>query len=274
MDIGLLKAFLEIHRLRHFGRAAKNLFISQSAISARLRQLEDELGARLFTRERNNIELTAAGQKFLQYAENMLNSWNRARQEIAIAESSTTLLSIAAQASVWDIYLEDWLKEFYQQHRDIALQTHVMSSDSISRNLLDGVLDLGFMLEPPETAELVVSRVFPVPLIMVSTEKSIGANTAVQKDYVFVDWGTSFRMRHAQQFPDAAPPVLRANVGRLALSFLNNCGGSAYLPEAMVADQLGHSLFKVEDAAVIDKAAYAVYSPTNGKRELLEAALK
>lgn len=43
MDVGLLKAFLEVHRSKHFGHAAKNLFISQSAISARIKQLEDEL---------------------------------------------------------------------------------------------------------------------------------------------------------------------------------------------------------------------------------------
>ena len=55
MDIGLLKAFIEVYRTRHFGNAAKNLFISQSAVSARIRQLEDELGIRLFTRDRNNI---------------------------------------------------------------------------------------------------------------------------------------------------------------------------------------------------------------------------
>ncbi len=43
MDVGLLKAFLEINRVRHFGRAANNLFISQSAVSARIKQLEDGL---------------------------------------------------------------------------------------------------------------------------------------------------------------------------------------------------------------------------------------
>ncbi|MEX2517286.1 MAG: LysR family transcriptional regulator, partial [Gammaproteobacteria bacterium] len=44
MDVDLLKTFLEVQRTRHFGRAADNLFLTQSAISARIRQLEDELG--------------------------------------------------------------------------------------------------------------------------------------------------------------------------------------------------------------------------------------
>ena len=65
MDIELLKTFLELSRTRHFGRAAENLFISQSAVSARIRQLEDSIGAPLFTRDRNNIQLTSAGERFL-----------------------------------------------------------------------------------------------------------------------------------------------------------------------------------------------------------------
>jgi DNA-binding transcriptional LysR family regulator len=44
MDTQLLRTFLEVHRTRHFGRAADNLYVSQSAVSARIRQLEEELG--------------------------------------------------------------------------------------------------------------------------------------------------------------------------------------------------------------------------------------
>ena len=91
MDISLLKSFIEVYRSKHFGRAANNLFISQSAVSARIKQLEDELGTRLFTRDRNNIELTTAGKKFLIYAENILNTWNRAKQEISIPDRKSVV---------------------------------------------------------------------------------------------------------------------------------------------------------------------------------------
>ncbi|MCW9014519.1 MAG: LysR family transcriptional regulator [Gammaproteobacteria bacterium] len=273
MDVGLLKAFLEVYRARHFGRAAKNLFISQSAVSARIKQLEDELGIRLFTRERNNIELTTAGKKFLVYAENILNTWNKARQEIAIPEGVDTLLSVAALPSIWDIFLEDWLNWVHQSNLATALQVDVMRSDSLMRNLLDGSLDLGFVFDPPRTPQILVKEMVPVPLIMVSTKKGVSADEAVKEDYIFVDWGTSFGMTHARQYPDMPPPMLRASVGRIALSFLNSCGGAAYLPEAIVADQLDSGLFQVEDAAVIQKDAYAIYSQTSSKKEIIEQVL-
>ena len=273
MDIALLKAFLEVHRSRHFGHAAKNLFLSQSAVSARIKQLEDELGIRLFTRDRNNIELTTAGKKFLIYAENMLNTWNRAKQEIAIPEGVNTLLSVAALPSIWDIFLEDWLSWVHKNDTTTALQADVMRSDSLIRNLLDGTLDLGFVFDPPKTPQLLVKELIPVPLIMVSSERNISAEDTVKENYIFVDWGTSFRLIHARQYPDIPAPKLRVGVGRIALNFLNQCGGAAYLPEAMVSEQLGSSLFKVEDAPVIHKDAYAVFSAVSSKKETIEKAL-
>lgn len=61
MDTELLKTFLEVSRTRHFGRAAESLYLTQSAVSFRIRQLENQLGANLFTRHRNNIRLPASG---------------------------------------------------------------------------------------------------------------------------------------------------------------------------------------------------------------------
>ena len=273
MDTGLLKAFLEVNRSRHFGRAANNLFLSQSAVSARIKQLEDELGLRLFTRDRNNIELTTAGKKFLIYAENILNTWNRARQEIAIPEGVDTLLSIAALPSIWDVFLEDWLSWTHKSNVSTALQADVMRTDSIMRNLLDGAIDLGFVFDPPKTPQLLVKELIPVPLVMVSSERSTSVENAVKENYIFVDWGTAFAMAHARQYPDAPPPALRAGVGRIALSFIKQCGGTAYLPEAMVYEQLGTDLHRVEGAPVIHKEAYAIYSQSSNKLDTINGVL-
>lgn len=273
MDIGLLRAFIEIHRLRHFGRAARNLFISQSAISARIRLLEEEVGTRLFTRDRNNIELTPAGSRFLVYAENILNTWQRARQELAMPEGTSTFLSVAALPSLWDIFLEDWLSWLYESDANIALQADVMPSDTLNRRLLAGELDLGFMFDPPKSSQLMCTEVSEIPLIMVSSEEKISAQEAVRENYVLVDWGTSFTVKHAQIFPELPPPRLRASVGRIALGLLNHCGGCAYLPEAMVKTQLGETLYRVKDAPVIKKKAYAVYASDNSKLENIQQIL-
>lgn len=63
MDTELLKTFLEVSRTRHFGRAAEALYLTQSAVSFRIRQLENQLGVNLFTRHRNNIRLNHGWRK-------------------------------------------------------------------------------------------------------------------------------------------------------------------------------------------------------------------
>lgn len=273
MDTGLLKAFLEVHRTRHFGRAAGNLFLSQSAVSARIRQLEEELGTHLFVRHRNNIELTPAGRKFLGFAEAMLNTWNRARQEISVAEGMQSLLAIAALPSLWDAFLEDWLCQVPDILPDLALRADAGDTDSLLRQLQEGTLDLVLLFDPPGTAQFQLREVAPVALVMVSTREGCDCAAAIREGYVLVDWGTSFASLHARHFPDLPAPRLRVSVGRLALGYLLQNGGAAYLPEPMVRRVEGGRLFRVGDAPVIRKEAYAVYARSTDRRDAIEQVI-
>lgn len=96
MDTELLKTFLEVSRTRHFGRAAESLYLTQSAVSFRIRQLENQLGVNLFTRHRNNIRLTAAGEKLLPYAETLMSTWQAARRRWRIPHDIMSFLSVPA----------------------------------------------------------------------------------------------------------------------------------------------------------------------------------
>ena len=269
----MLKAFLEVYRTRHFGRAADNLFLSQSAVSARIRQLEEELGSHLFVRHRNNIELTPAGRKFLAFAEGMLNTWNRARQEISVPEGMRSLLAIAALPSLWDAFLEDWLWQAPRRLPELALRADAGDTDSLLRQLREGTLDLALLFDPPGTGQFQLREIAPVSLLMVSTRAGCRSQEAVGNDYVLVDWGTSFSSLHARHFSELPAPRLRVNVGRLAMGYILENGGAAYLPEPMVQRELGQRLFTVEDAPVIRKEAYAVYAQGNNRRDAIEQVI-
>lgn len=82
MDTELLKTFLEVQKTRHFGKAADNLYLTQSAVSFRIRQLEQSLGTNLFYRSRNNIQLTASGEALLPHAIAVIQALNNARLQI------------------------------------------------------------------------------------------------------------------------------------------------------------------------------------------------
>jgi len=274
VDTQLLKTFLEVYRTRHFGQAADNLHLSQSAVSARIRLLEEELGVSLFTRDRNNIQLTAAGQKLLRHAESITTAWAQVRQEMAMGENGPELLSVAAVPSLWDIALQNWVHWVYAECPEVGLIAEAHSTETLLRKLLEGSIDLGFLFDAPQTPELMVAETIPVPLIMVSSQPGLTADQAVKGNYVMVDWGTSFAITHARHFPDMATPRARVGLGRMAKALLLARGGAAYLAEAMVRNQLAEKrLYRVEGAPVIQRVAYGVYPVTCGRRHLIEKTL-
>jgi len=274
VDTDLIKTFLEVKRTRHFGRAADNLCLTQSAVSARIRQLEETLGVKLFTRSRNDIQLTPAGTRLVKYAESMLNTWNRARQDAALGQEEKQSLAIGGMFSLWDILLQKWIHTLHRRYPQVALQAEAHGSEALVHKVLDGALDVAFMFEPPQMAELQVQEVAKIQLIMVSSQPECTVKEATGEGYIMVDWGTAFAIAHAQHFPDMPPPAVRVGLGRMALAYILECGGATYLSRRMVSEYLESGrLYPVPDAPVIDRQVYAVYPRGTERRALLDEVL-
>lgn len=274
MDIDLLRTFIEVNRTRHFGRAADNLYLSQSAISARIRHLEEQVGTPLFTRDRNDIRLTATGKRLLPHAESIVTAWHRARQEVAFGEEIERSLSIACSPSLRDILLQEWLDKLHQSMPEVAIAADLGGTNELLRRLLDGTIDLALTFEGPQVVRLKVMELESIPLVLVSTTKGISVGQATSENYVLVEWGTSFLTTHANSFPNLPTPRLRFGLGRMAHEFILRNGGSAYLAEPMVKkDITAGALHLVEDAPVIERPAFVVYPGNSGNIETIERAL-
>lgn len=274
MDIQLLRTFLELDRARHFGKAAETLFVTQSAVSARIRLLEETLGVPLFIRRRNELQLTSAGKRLKRHAETIVAAWQRALTDTALDEAHKMALSVGAMHTLWDCLLQPWLHTLYHKRPDIALQTEAHGSEVLVKKVADGVLDVAFLFEPAHLEHLVVSEVALIHLIMVGSRPDLDVPTALKEGYVMVEWGSTFGAAHTRYFPDAPTPTVRMGIGRVALGFILECGGSSYLPEELVADPLRtKQLFRVKDAPVIDRRVYAIYQGHGERRAFIEEAL-
>ncbi|HHJ17130.1 MAG TPA: LysR family transcriptional regulator [Gammaproteobacteria bacterium] len=275
MDIDQLKTFLEVGRMRNFRKAATNLFISPSAVSARVRQLEQTLGLALFRRDRQKVSLTPAGERFERHARFILSAWERAHEEVALSEQVDKRLVIAGVASLWELFVQDWLNGIHCSAPLIGLRAEAGTSKRIVQKLEQGVIDLGFLYEPPQLRDMVVREVRDVPLLMVSDKPGQSVDEALAVDYVRVDWGTSFSSLHERHFARRPIAAVRANVGNIALSLIETCGGAAYLPASLVADRLASgSLHRVPDAPEIPLKAYAVFPVYGEHHDLIEQLLK
>jgi len=227
MDIEQLKTFLEVGRMRNFRKAAENLYISPSAVSARVRQLEQILGLSLFRRDRQKVSLTPAGERFERHARFILGAWERAHEEVALSDQVDKRLVIAGVASLWEIFLQNWLNGIHCSAPLIGLRAEASTAKRIAQKLEQGVIDLGFLYEPPQLRDMATQEVMDISLIMVSNQKDQLVTDALAEDYVRVDWSTSFSSLHQSHFPQRPIAAVRANVGSIALSLVENCGGAA-----------------------------------------------
>ncbi len=274
MDTDLARTFLEVSRTRHFGRAARNLSLTQSAVSARIRQLEDYLGCRLFTRDHHDIRLTSAGRRLLPHAAAMVTSWNRARQDVALADHAGAALSVGVLPSIWDAWLMARLRVTLAHFRETGLSLDIHGGETLLPRLLDGVLDLVFLYEPPHMASLVVRDVGHIALVLVSSEPGRTPAKAIDDAFVHIDWGTSFANAFSRAFPGSGPPLMRTNLGGVARDMLLHAGGSAYLPRSAVENDIASDrLFTIDAAPIIDRTIFAVYADGHDARARMESLL-
>src|SRR3982750_4079458 len=110
MDTENLRSFLEVAEHGSFTVAASKLNLAQSTVSARIRGLEDQLGRRLFVRDRDGVTLTQAGKQFLPHASAITRTWEQARQDVAVPEGYEHLLRLTAPPYLWDPIVNPWIQ--------------------------------------------------------------------------------------------------------------------------------------------------------------------
>ena len=272
MDTELLRTFLEVHRLRSFTRAAESLYLTPSAVSARIRQLEGTVGRGLFKRNSQRVELTPAGQRLVRHAMGIVDAWDRAERHVALDDRSP--IGAAGVASFWDVFLQDWLHRVRRRLPEVVPWVEVSAAARIVEKLEHGALQLGFLYSPPQISDFVARELGALDLIMVSSRPARRVEESLAEDYVLVDWGTVFNNDHNRHFPQRPPATARSNSGRVALKLIHACGGSAYLPRALVdADLAAGRLYPVEDAPTFRMQVFAVHTAHGEQRELVERML-
>jgi len=274
MDTELLKTFLEVSRTRHFGKAAENLYLTRSAVSFRIKQLESILGIELFERLRNNIQPTPAGERMLGHAEAVLNAWERAKQDIILNQQHSAQLTLSVGDNIWDAYLQGFLQSLHVGLEGVALRTDILSVAVMTRQLIERTLDIAITFDPPKLDEVTLVKLAQVKLYLVSTQAGIKLAQTPHLSYIKVDWGTAFNITHAQYFTMLPLPVLHTSSARMGLDFMLNNGGCAFLPEALIQPFLDNgTLYRVDDAKCIDRNVYAAYWAENERLNYIEQAI-
>ncbi len=173
MEIRQLRAFTAIAELGTFTAGAQRVHVTQAAISMQIRQLENELGAKLFVRAPRKVMLTEAGEKLLQRAHQILRDHDAAVDEIAeLAGAERGRLRIgSASAMVTTDVLPVLLKELHQQHGGAEVTISSGTSEALVHQILGGELDLAFVSLPVEARGITTERLSQDQLVAIASPR-------------------------------------------------------------------------------------------------------
>jgi DNA-binding transcriptional LysR family regulator len=173
MEIRQLRAFVAIAESGTFTAGAQRVHVTQAAISMQIRQLENELGAKLFIRAPRRVILTEAGEHLLQRARLILREHDAALDEIAeLAGAKKGRLRIgSSSANVAIETLPKLLRELYKQHSQAEVTIGSGTSEALVQQILAGELDLAFVSLPVEARGIQTERLAQDQLVAIASPR-------------------------------------------------------------------------------------------------------
>ena len=173
MDFDQLITFLEVARQRSFSRAGEKVFRSQSAVSAQIRQLEQEYGDRLLDRSGKTVKLTPAGQIFYEYALRLKSL--RDESLVAVADHGQTprgTLMVGANEATCLYVLPEVFGEYCRHYPDVQISIYRNFTYKIVEKLENGSLEVGVLSLPIQSPSLKIQPIFRDRLMLMVSPKN------------------------------------------------------------------------------------------------------
>ncbi len=186
MDFDQLTTFLEVAKLGNFSRAGQKVFRSQSAVSAQIRQLEQEYGERLLDRSGKVVRLTPAGEVLFEYAGRLLTLRNESLR--AVADQGHTprgILAIGANEATCLYVLPEVFAEYSRLYPAVQISVYRNFSRKILERVEDGSIDVGIATLPVKSTSLAVEPIFrDRVMLMVSSRSPLARHDRVSVEQI------------------------------------------------------------------------------------------
>jgi DNA-binding transcriptional LysR family regulator len=240
------------------------MHVTQTAITARIQKLESHLNCKLFVRNRAGARLTADGEAFIIYANQMLQTWEAAQRDLPLPEGVDNVLHIGGEVSLCNPLMLRWVSRIRQTIDNYAVRAEIGSGEALLRQLELGVLDAALVYQPHYWPGMQVEQLLEEKLILVRAKNP--------EPYVYIDWGEGFRQQHDSALPDKARAPVAFNLGPLALQYILENGGSGYFRTRVVQSYLDKGVLRrVPRAPEFSYPTYLVYSRERDSAQLQQA---
>ena len=181
VKLELYRVFKEVAEVGNITAAAQALYISQSAVSQSIKQLEHDLQTRLFARNSRGVTLTAEGQMLYEYVRSAMGLLETGEEKLSqTRELQMGKLIIGASDTVTSQFLLPYLDSFHKQHPAIHIQIVSGRSHKVLGLLRSGKVDIAFASTPSDTSSLDIYPCFNTHSIFVA-----GAEYPCDFDHIY-----------------------------------------------------------------------------------------
>jgi len=163
-----LRLYCDVVRLRSFSRGAEQNFVSQSAASQSVQQLETQLGVVLIDRTKRPFVVTREGEAFYGAARGILESWEKAKTEVAAVKARVD--GTVRVAAIYSVGLHDMsrpMQQFMSLYPEARVQLECLHPHKVVEAVLTGEVDIGIMSYPPAERALSVVPLREEPMALV-----------------------------------------------------------------------------------------------------------
>lgn len=199
MDFKQIEAFINVAKFKSFSKAANSSFLSQPAISSHISSLEKELSIQLFDRTSKEVLLTPAGESFLKYAIDILNTRDKAISHLANFNGNISgKLKLAASTTPCNTILPALLRQFHSLYPEVSFDIVENSSGEIIENIIKFDYELGMVGEPINDEKVKSYELIQDDLVVISSPEldvpdTISVDSLLKYTFIMREEGSATR---------------------------------------------------------------------------------
>ncbi len=183
MELAWLQTFLTAAECGNFRKTAELLYISQPSVTVHIHHLEEELGVKLFDRERQRVKLTREGRRFIIHAKRILDDCERGMDDMqSFRQRYTSKLVIAISPLVADTILPYVLKKYIIKHPQMEVSVKVTNSVDIEGEVYNDQVDIGLSCLVPNHSEVHYETLYNDPVLLIARHDGMDAERGALPD--------------------------------------------------------------------------------------------
>ena len=268
-----LKTFLQVARLGSFRRAADELFVTQAAVTSRIKALEEWLGFEVFLRHRRGADLTSQGLRFIEYARNAIDTIEHGRDEARRTQNFRAHYRFMSQFLLLESFSLDWLDWLRKNAADVSISIDSNHSMMATGEISKGQLDLAIGYQYKVSKGVIFETLFHEKVILVTSMEDV---SRWRDNYISTGWDESFDEEQRRfigellyQCPIHAEFM---DTGRLLL-MREPC--STYVIERIAEPMIKQGqVRRVSEAPEFERPAYAIYPQNPAHSDIQAIALQ